>query len=96
MAHEYQTNLAHINPMHIRDLLNSVLRLYFCVCGIPIAIVYQYDKDTPELLLQDFDDLISLLEESNDGIPEIRRGGGLRLMVERLEGENVPITERNP
>jgi len=65
------TSFEHVNPVHIRILVQAVLRLYWlCIAGVPWERVYEDPND----VTLDFDELVNLLEHYNDGIQIRRRG----------------------
>jgi len=88
MAHQFKKDaLSHANPVHIKSIVDAVLRLYFSLCGCTHVAVY--GTNNPDGETQDWDELQALLEQVYDGVPAIRRWRGDGELEER-----IPDTER--
>lgn len=88
MAYTKHDALAHANPQHIKSIVDSVLHLYFRLCGCSHEQVYVNNLEGE---CHDWDDLQQFLEDVYDGIPEIR---GWRRDGELEEPDAIPDTER--
>jgi len=58
------------NPVHIRILLDALMRLYQLLLGHKVEEVYHRDGVDPDT---DWDEIQHVLQEANDGISSWRR-----------------------